>query len=81
MTSSNLQELLLWVGATLVIILVPYFTNLIRKRLKQPDPLNEATIYLAYGQKKQALELLEAAIKVSPERNDIAAKIAELKKS
>ena len=78
--SRILQEPSLW-AVLFLIVLLPVAIKLIRKRQKAPDPLNEAKIYLAYGQKKQALALLEAAIKVSPDRGDIAAKISELKQT
>jgi hypothetical protein len=44
-----------------------------------PNPLLEARIYLVFGQKTQALELLEKALLKNPERTEIAAKLSELR--
>lgn len=44
------------------------------------DPLAEAEVYLAYGRKEQALELLEKALRENPSRADIEAKLRDLKR-
>jgi Tfp pilus assembly protein FimV len=43
------------------------------------DPLKEAEVYLCYGRKAQAIELLEAAALKHPQRGDIAEKLRQLK--
>lgn len=42
------------------------------------DPLHEAEVYAAYGNKETALKVLVKASALAPEREDIRAKIAEL---
>jgi hypothetical protein len=42
------------------------------------DPLHEAEVYAAYGNKEAALKVLVKASTVAPEREDIRTKIAEL---
>lgn len=44
-----------------------------------PDPLAEAKVYIAYGRKQQALQLLEKALQENPSRADIETKLRELK--
>lgn len=44
-----------------------------------PDPLAEAEVYLAYGMKKRALEILEKALVEHPPRAELAAKLQEIK--
>lgn len=43
------------------------------------DPLQEAEIYLAYGNKATAREVLEKAVQAMPERADIRDKLEELR--
>jgi hypothetical protein len=43
------------------------------------DPLAEAEVYLAYGQKKKAMELLRQARITHPDRADITLKLNELR--
>ena len=42
------------------------------------DPLAEAEVYLAYGNRQQALSLLEKAADLYPQRADIRDKLREL---
>jgi Tfp pilus assembly protein FimV len=42
------------------------------------DPLHEAEIYAAYGNRDMALKVLTIAAAAAPDREDIRAKIAEL---
>jgi Tfp pilus assembly protein FimV len=42
------------------------------------DPLHEAEIYAAYGNREMALKVLTIAAAAAPDREDIRAKIAEL---
>ena len=50
--------------------------------MKKPsDPINQANVYLAYGRKAQAVQLLEAALKEDPAREDCRAKLAEIRSS
>jgi len=42
------------------------------------DPLHEAEIYAAYGNREMALKVLTTAAAAAPDREDIRAKIAEL---
>jgi predicted Zn-dependent protease len=60
---------------------------LIRRRISKPnsknrnvDPLAEAEVYLAYGRKKEAIQLLRAGLANHPNRTDIAAKLSKLEK-
>lgn len=43
------------------------------------DPLAEAEVYLAYGRKQQAIEILENALLYDDTRHDIRRKLTELK--
>ncbi|WP_122208330.1 FimV/HubP family polar landmark protein [Pseudomonas viridiflava] len=47
-------------------------------RERPADPLVQAEIHIAYGRMNQAVELLEEAIKDSPERDDIRLKLMEI---
>lgn len=56
------------------------------RRIKYPrgkerivDPLAEAEVYVAYGQRRMAIEVLEAAQAKFPQRADIAARLVELR--
>lgn len=42
------------------------------------DPIAEATVFLAYGRKEQALEVLRDALVVSPNSKDILAKMRDI---
>jgi pilus assembly protein FimV len=43
------------------------------------DPLAEAEVYLAYGRRKEAVEILKEAVETRPERRkEIEAKLREL---
>jgi len=45
-----------------------------------PDPLMEAEVYLSYGRKEQAVEILEEAIKTHPaRRQEFETRIRELR--
>ena len=46
---------------------------------EEVDPLAEADVYLAYGRKEQAMEILEQASRKYPNRKDIADKLSQLK--
>ena len=43
------------------------------------DELAEAEIYLAYGRRNQAIDILEKALREHPDRKDIQAKLDELR--
>jgi hypothetical protein len=45
------------------------------------DPIHEAEVYAAYGNKETALRVLMKAAAAAPEREDIRAKIEELRAS
>ena len=45
------------------------------------DPLDEAEVYLAYGKRHEALEVLQRAAAADPSRTDIAVKLARLKQA
>ncbi len=49
-----------------------------RKNFK-PDPLAEAEVYIAYGQKEKARKILSDALASNPGRQELANKLAELK--
>lgn len=42
------------------------------------DPVVEAEVYLIYGEKKRALEILSEALESEPHRQDIANKLKEI---
>ncbi len=73
-------------GYLLTAIFVTILIGLnIWRRIKYPgrknqvaDPLAEAEVYLAYGQKKKAIELLKKAQSAYPNRADIRKKLDEL---
>jgi type IV secretory pathway TrbF-like protein len=73
-----------WILIAFGVLIAGYF--LIRKTtgnangLKSTsDPLAEAEVYLAYGRKQQAQEVLENALQLDPSRTDIEAKLRDLK--
>ncbi len=43
------------------------------------DPIAEAEVYLAYGRKSQAIDILEKAKLAYPDRADIQAKLNEIR--
>jgi Tfp pilus assembly protein FimV len=43
------------------------------------NPVTEAEVYLAYGRKEQAIEILEEALRAKPAREDIRRKLQEIK--
>jgi hypothetical protein len=42
------------------------------------DPIAEADVYLAYGRKNQAIEILEASLKQNPEQPEVVTKLKTL---
>lgn len=46
-----------------------------------PNALAEAEVYIAYGRKEQAMQVLEKALHENPSRTDFLAKLNEIKKS
>ncbi len=49
-----------------------------RKGFK-PDPIDEAIVYISYGQIQRAIEILEKALLNNPERQDIAKKLDDIR--
>ncbi len=49
-----------------------------RMRGWRPDPLRAAEVMLAYGRRREALRLLEEAVKDAPHREDLSRKLREL---
>jgi Tfp pilus assembly protein FimV len=45
------------------------------------NPIKEANVYLAYGRKQQALDILKQALLGDPENEECKAKIVEIEKS
>lgn len=43
------------------------------------NPIAEAEVYLAYGRKEQAIEILEEALRAYPAREDFRRKLTEIK--
>ena len=43
------------------------------------NPVTEAGVYLAYGRKEQAIEILEEALRAKPAREDVRKKLQEIK--
>jgi hypothetical protein len=58
--------------------------NLPRKQPSRPtvppdvDPLAEAEVYLAYGRREPAIEILKDALRANPARQDIRKRLAEI---
>ena len=75
----NLTYVLLFAG--LGLLLVTFFIYFKSKSQggSSADPLAEAEVYVAYGRKKQAIEILEKANLENPNRTDIQAKLDELR--
>ncbi|WP_445370107.1 FimV family protein (plasmid) [Methylomonas sp. HW2-6] len=51
-----------------------------KRKGQKSDPIAEAEVYMAYGQDKQAIELLKKAQRENPNRMDIGEKLDELSK-
>jgi hypothetical protein len=69
-----------------VIFVVPLVCLYIWKRVKYTnrksnvvDPVAEAEVYIAYGRKDRAIEVLEKAHLTNPSRIDITTKLDELR--
>ncbi len=73
----NLTYAGLLIGLALVMFLV--FLKSKSQGGSSADPLAEAEVYLAYGRKKQAIEILEKAKLEYPNRTDIQVKLDELR--
>jgi pilus assembly protein FimV len=43
------------------------------------NPVTEAEVYLSYGRKEQAIEILEEALRANPTREDVRKKLNEIK--
>ena len=43
------------------------------------DPVSEADVYLSYGRKEQAIEILEEALRAKPAREDVRKKLNEIR--
>ena len=43
------------------------------------NPVTEAEVYLAYGRKEQAIEILEEGLRANPAREDVRKKLQEIK--
>jgi Tfp pilus assembly protein FimV len=43
------------------------------------NPITEAEVYLAYGRKEQAIEILQEALRANPAREDVRKKLNEIK--
>jgi Tfp pilus assembly protein FimV len=73
-------EFILIVGIVVVLGFVIFKLSTTQKGNDEAlDPLAEAQVYVAYGRKNQAIELLEKALQQNPARADIATKLRELK--
>ena len=48
---------------------------------KLVDPIKEADVYLAYGRRAQAVQILESALANDPSRDDVKLKLAEIAKA
>ncbi|MDP3608327.1 MAG: hypothetical protein Q8R74_04560 [Methylophilus sp.] len=77
MKDMNLTYAGLLIGLALVMLFV--FLKSKSQGGSSADPLAEAEVYLAYGRKKQAIEILEKAKLEYPNRTDIQAKLDELR--
>jgi hypothetical protein len=49
--------------------------------ISTPNALAEAEVYIAYGRKEQAIQVLEKALHEDPSRADILARLNEIKQS
>ena len=65
-------------GLLIAMIVWKHFRYPLRKNLK-PDPIAEAEVYIAYGQKEKAINILAAALVANPGRQELAKKLSELR--
>lgn len=56
------------------------FLGLPAAEYKEPNPLAEAEVYIAYGRKRQAIEVLERALAENPGRQDVQEKLDGLRR-
>lgn len=66
-------------GGTLIAIIVWKHFRYPRRKGFKADPLAEAEVYVAYGQKERAIRILEKARLANPERQELTKKLAELR--
>jgi Tfp pilus assembly protein FimV len=73
--------LLLAIGGGLLLLALWRLMKVRRKGSdsRTADPLAEAEVYLAYGQQKKAIEVLQRARVTHPDRADIRMKLNELR--
>lgn len=74
----NLTYALLFAGLGLLLVITFLFLKSKTQGSSSADPLAEAEVYITYGRKKQAIEILENAKLEYPNRTDIQAKLDEL---
>ena len=65
-------------GFLIAMIVWKHFRYPPRKNFK-PDPMAEAEVYFAYGQKEKAIKILTDAFVANPGRQELANKLSELK--
>jgi Tfp pilus assembly protein FimV len=61
------------------LVFVVYVFVFVRKNSKHADPIAEAEVYMMYGRKAQAIEILEQALVKEPGNFVIENKLKELK--
>lgn len=76
---SPILEMMVVVLLTVAILAAWRALGRLRKTSSGVDPLAEAEVYIAYGRKEQAVEILKEAIEAYPgRRKEIEAKLREL---
>ena len=68
---------LIFGGLLIAMIVWKRFRYPPRKGYK-PDPLAEAEVYLAYGNRRRAIEIINKASRENPERQEFIRKLTEL---
>ncbi len=75
-----------WLNWLLFIVTALVFLSLFRlskRAQKNPNsnPLSEADVYLAYGRKQEAIEVLKSALAADPDNSEIKQKLKEIQQS
>lgn len=79
LSDSPFVELIIVVALTVSILTAWRMLSRKRGATRDVDPLAEAEVYIAYGRKKEAAEILKEAIKAYPDRRtEFEAKLREL---
>ena len=73
----NWINIALFVLVIALVLVLPWMVKRLQKG-KIVSPIAEADIYLAYGRKQQAIEILKGALSADPDNIELSAKLREL---